>query len=184
MRNAAKPAAQAAPTHTHTRPPTYIWHAHCWRLSPTLPPHPSPAAWVHQSSGKSIDMCRCAAFGRLQIANQSINNWNENHFAGFNLSSPSPSRSHAQARSPRSQRLCCCCCCCVTLRFGCVCKWAKLCTSITGIGSESASKAAVEPTHTLAHTRTLPDSWGVVKGLGQRCCSPGCAVSAFPGVRD
>lgn len=92
--------------------------------------------------GKSIDMYSvhiCAGvqhFGRLQIANQSINNWNENHFAGFNLSS-ADSHSHSQCHCHSHFQ-------CVSLWFdythSYVCKWVKLCTSITGIASEPKSK--------------------------------------------
>lgn len=144
-------------THTHEHPYTQLPHPHMT---------PRPCSPCHGPSivGKSIDMCRCAAFGRLQIANQSINNWNENHFAGFNLSSPAT----AADSPPFTLRLCCC----VTLRFGCVCKWAKLCTSITRIGSESASRAA--DTHTQA-ARLAERRKGSV---------PGWVVSALPGVRD
>lgn len=151
-------------THTNTR--TLSCHTHTWHPSSTpfalaLPCHGPSIV------GKSIDMCRCAAFGRLQIANQSINNWNENHFAGFNLSSPAT----AADSPPFTLRLCCC----VTLRFGCVCKWAKLCTSITRIGSESASRAA--DTHTHTHRQAGRER-------GREGSVPGWVVSALPGVRD
>lgn len=86
MRNAANTAAQATQTHTH--PYTQLPRPHITPRPVSAPLAPALPCLGPSIVGKSIDMCRCAAFGRLQIANQSINNWNENHFAGFNLSSP------------------------------------------------------------------------------------------------